>query len=162
MFSVMLIIFAILLGADVMIKRWVEDELNREEERVFPGGRLILRKVYNKGFLLNLFDKHPKAVKGMSVFAGAGVLMWDFLIFVKKRNYVRKLGMTLVSAGAASNLFDRLAKGKVIDYIGLQTEKKFFGKITANLGDIYLVCGGALVMAGEMLSVVLHRDKTKK
>ena len=162
MFSVMLVIFAILLGADVMIKRWVEDELNQGEERKLPGGGLVLRKVYNRGFLLNLFDEHPKAVRGMSVFAGAGVLAWDFLTFAKKRSYVKKFGMALVSAGAASNLFDRLAKGKVVDYIGFKNKKKFLGRITANLGDIYLVCGGVLVMAGEMLSVVLHRDKTKK
>jgi Lipoprotein signal peptidase len=162
MFSVMLVMFAILLGADVMIKRWVEDELNQGEERKLPGGGLVLRKVYNRGFLLNLFDERPKAVRGMSVFAGAGVLAWDFLTFAKKRSYVKKLGMALVSAGAASNLFDRLAKGKVVDYIGFKTKKKFLGRITANLGDIYLVCGGVLVMAGEMLSVVLHRDKTKK
>ena len=45
MFSVMLVIFAILLGADVMIKRWVEDELNQGEERKLPGGGLVLRKV---------------------------------------------------------------------------------------------------------------------
>ena len=78
MFSVMLVIFAILLGADVMIKRWVEDELNQGEERKLPGGGLVLRKVYNRGFLLNLFDERPKAVRGMSVFAGAGVLAWGF------------------------------------------------------------------------------------
>lgn len=162
MFSAMLVLFAILLGVDVMIKRWVEEELNRGDEKELPGGRLVLRKVYNRGFLLNLLEKFPKIVRGTSLFAGAGVLAWDFLTFTKKRNYVRKLGMTLVSAGAASNLFDRLAKGKVIDYIGLRTEKKFFGKITANLGDIYLACGGVLVMAGEIVSVMLHGNKSIK
>ena len=158
MLSAMLVLFATLLGTDVVIKRWVEDELNLGEERELPGGKLILRKVYNRGFLLNLLDKYPKAVKGMSVFAGAGVLVWDFLMFAKKRNYVRKFGMTIVRAGAASNLFDRLAKGRVVDYIGFKTKKKFLGRITANLGDIYLACGGVLVMAGEMFSMLLHRD----
>lgn len=70
--------------------------------------------------------------------------------------------MTLVSAGAASNLFDRLTKGKVVDYIGWRSEKKFPGRITANLGDIYLACGSALVMAGEILSVTLSKKKVKK
>ncbi len=73
--------------------------------------------------------------------------------------------MTLVSAGAASNLFDRLAMGRVVDYIGFRTDvrdesdkeskgKKFLGKITANLGDVYLVLGSVLVMAGEILGVL--------
>ena len=119
MLSAMLVIFAILLGADIMIKKRVEEELNPGEERELPGGKIVIRKVYNRGFLLNLFDEYPAAVKGMSLFASAGVMAWDVLTFAKKRNYIRKLGMTLVSAGAASNLFDRLARGKVVDYIGL-------------------------------------------
>ncbi len=159
MLSSMMMLFAILLGADVMIKKLVEEELNPGEERELLDGKIVIRKVYNRGFLLNLFDKYPAAVKGMSLFAGAGVLVWDVLTFAKKRNYIRKLGMTLVSAGAASNLFDRLAKGRVVDYIGLRTKKKSLGRITANLGDVYLACGSALVMTGEILYSLFHGKK---
>lgn len=56
MLSAMLVIFAILLGADIMIKKRVEEELNPGEERELPGGKIVIRKVYNRGFLLNLFD----------------------------------------------------------------------------------------------------------
>lgn len=162
MLSAMLILFAVLLGTDVLLKERVEEELNPGEERKLPGGKVIIRKVYNRGFLLNLFDGRPAIVRGMSLFAGGGVLLWDCLTFARKRNYVRKLGITFVSAGAASNLFDRLARGKVVDYIGLQTEKKFLRNITGNLGDLYLACGSALVMAGELLFAIFHGDKTKK
>lgn len=162
MLSAMLVLFAVLLGTDVILKKRVEEELNPGEERELPGGRIVVRKVYNRGFLLNLFDEYPAAVKGASLFAGAGVLVWDCLTFAKKRNYVRKLGMALVSAGAASNIFDRLAKGKVVDYIGLRTEKKSLGRITANLGDIYLACGSILVMAGEVFAGLLYRNKAEK
>lgn len=159
MLSVMLVLFAALLGTDIMIKNWVEEELDPGEEREFPGDKIVIRKVYNRGFLLNLFDEYPAAVKGMSLLAGAGVLVWDCLTLAKKRNYIGKLGMAFVSAGAASNLFDRLAKGKVVDYIGLRTEKKSLGRITANLGDIYLVIGSILVMTGEVLCAVIHGKK---
>lgn len=162
MFSAMLVIFAILLGADIMIKKRVEEELNPGEERELMGGKIVIRKVYNRGFLLNLFDGYPAAVKGISLFAGAGVLLWDVVTFAKKRNYIRKLGMAFLSAGAFSNLFDRLSRGKVVDYIGLGTEKKSLGRITANLGDIYLAVGSVLMMAGEILFAVLHGKKAKK
>ncbi len=165
MLSVMLILFAVLLGTDVVIKKRVDEELNLGEERELRSSRFVIRKVYNRGFLLNLFDRYPAAVRGLSALAGAGVLIWDCLTFAKKRNYIRKVGMTLVSAGAASNLFDRLAMGRVVDYIGFRTDvrdesdkeskgKKFLGKITANLGDVYLVLGSVLVMAGEILGVL--------
>ena len=162
MLSAMLVLFALLLCADVIFKKQVEEELNPGEERELPFGKIVVRKVYNRGFLLNLFERYPAAVKWASLFAGAGVLLWDCLTFAKKRNYIRKLGMTLVSAGAASNLFDRLTQGKVVDSIGWRSEQKCPGRITANLGDIYLACGSALVMAGEILSVTLSKKKVKK
>ena len=67
--------------------------------------------------------------------------------------------MTLVSAGAASNLFDRLVRGRVVDYIGFRTQKKFLGRITANLGDVYLAVGSVLVMAGEVFGALLPGRK---
>lgn len=154
MLSVMLVFFAVLLATDVVIKKRVDEELNLGEERELKSGKFVIRKVYNRGFLLNLFDCYPAAVKALSALAGVGVLIWDCLTFAKKRNYVRKVGMTLVSAGAASNLFDRLAMGRVVDYIGFCTEKKFPGRITANLGDVYLAVGSMLMMAVEALGLL--------
>ena len=43
MLSAMLVIFAILLGADIMIKKRVEEELNPGEERELPGGKIVIR-----------------------------------------------------------------------------------------------------------------------
>ena len=159
MLSVMLVLFAILLGTDVVIKKRVDEELNLGEERELRSSKFLIRKVYNKGFLLNLYDQHPETVRILSVLAGAGVLAWDCLTFAKKHNYVRKAGMTLVSAGAASNLFGRLVRGRVVDYIGFRTQKKFLGRITANLGDVYLAVGSVLVMAGEVFGALLPGRK---
>lgn len=164
MLCAMLVLFALLLGTDVVIKKRVDEELKPGEERELRSGRFVLRKVYNRGFLLNLFDRYPAAVRSLSALAGVGVLVWDCAVFAKKRNYIRKVGMTLVSAGAASNLFDRLARGKVVDYIGFRTDatskgKKLLGNITANLGDVYLILGSILVMAGEILGALLPGRK---
>lgn len=81
----------------------------------------------------------------------AGILIWDVLVFLKKGNFPRKLGLTLLSAGAASNSFDRMARGKVIDYIGIRSKKRFLARITANLGDLYIACGGILVMLTDLM-----------
>lgn len=147
--SLLVSLFALLLGADVYIRQQVEENLNPGEEKEFLGGRVVIRKVYNRGFLLNLLDRYPAVVRGASIVAGAGVLVWDILAFAKKGHYVKKLGMTLVSAGAAGNLFDRLARGKVIDYIGIRSGRRFLDRVTANLGDIYIACGSLLVMGSE-------------
>ncbi|MGF0034081.1 signal peptidase II [Bariatricus sp. SGI.154] len=144
MLSWMMGLFAVLLGTDEAIKQQIEENVIQGENRKILGGRIIIRKVYNRGFLLNLLDQHPAVIKGTSVVTGLGVLFYDAMIFMKKGHYVRKLGMTLLSAGAASNIFDRLVRGKVIDYIGVRTENKFLARITANLGDFYIALGALL------------------
>ena len=156
MISWMTAVFAVLLGTDVMIKQQVEENLDLQETRELPGGRVVIRKVYNRGFLMNLLDGHEVLVKGASIAASIGILIWDILVFWKKGSFLKKLGLTLLSAGAASNTFDRLARGKVIDYIGIRTGKKLLARITANLGDIYIACGGLLFMAGELIPRRIH------
>ena len=58
--------------------------------------------------------------------------------------------MTLVSAGAASNLYDRLFRKKVVDYIGIRSEKKRLSDLTANLADIYITAGAVLTVLSRM------------
>lgn len=174
MLSWMSILFASLLGIDVMIKQQVEENIRRGEEKELAGGKIVIRKVYNRGFLLNFLEGNPKLVKGAAVASGIVLLIWDVLTFIpvritrvtladgkkgffrpciKKGSYLKKLGMTLFSAGAASNIFDRLVRGRVIDYIGIRTGKRYLDKITANLGDCYIAGGGILLMLRDLLAV---------
>lgn len=151
MFSWMVVVFAALLGTDEICKQQVEENLNPGERRELFGGRVIIRKAYNRGFFLNLFEDRPRVIRGATMISSAGILIWDVLVFLKKGNFLRKLGLTLLSAGAASNTFDRMARGKVIDYIGIRSKKRFLARITANLGDLYIACGGILVMLTDLM-----------
>ena len=56
MLSWMSILFASLLGIDVMIKQQVEENIRRGEEKELAGGKIVIRKVYNRGFLLNFLE----------------------------------------------------------------------------------------------------------
>lgn len=151
MLSFMTTIFAVLLGTDVMLKQHVEEKLDPGEVRKLLGGRVVIRKVYNRGFLMNLLDDRPEAVKGTALAASIGILLWDVLVFLKRGSLLKKLGLTFLSAGAASNTFDRLARGKVIDYIGIGGGQRFLARITANLGDLYIACGGLLIMISDLI-----------
>ena len=111
MFSWMAVVFAVLLGTDVICKQQVEENLDPGERRELFGGRVVIRKAYNRGFLLNLLEDRPRLIKGATMITSAGILIWDVLVFLKKGNFPRKLGLTLLSAGAASNTFDRMARG---------------------------------------------------
>ena len=150
--------FLVLACIDMGIKQYIEDTLEKDEERetLIPG--LVLRKVHNKGFAFNILEHEPGIIRKSSVCAAAGILIYDCWLFLRKKRTVGKIGMVLVSAGAVSNLYDRLIRRTVIDYIGIKSEKKWISDLTANLADVYLTVGA--VLTG--ISGMAHRKKVKK
>ena len=150
--------FLVLACIDMGIKQYIEDTLEKDEERetLIPG--LVLRKVHNKGFAFNILEHEPGIIRKSSVCAAAGILIYDCWLFLRKKRTVGKIGMVLVSAGAVSNLYDRLIRRTVIDYIGIKSEKKRISDLTANLADVYLTVGA--VLTG--ISGMAHRKKVKK
>lgn len=137
-------LFLLLVCADMGMKQYIEDtyELQREQKTVF--GNVVLRKVYNRGFLLNTLEDRQTLVKAVSAAAGAGVAAYDVWLFTGKGRRLRKLGMVFLSAGAFSNIYDRLIRGRVIDYIGVKCGNRFLSKVTANLADVYAVIGAVI------------------
>lgn len=146
-FGGMLVVF---LCVDMGIKQYIEDTFDRREERkcIVPG--LVLRKVYNRGFLLSTLEKYPKIVQGASAVTGVVILFYNLLLFLKKGKWLEKTGMIFHTAGAASNIYDRLVRKKVIDYIGFQSKNKFLSSLTANLADFYIIIGAVLVGIGRI------------
>ena len=55
----------------------------------------------------------------------------------KKGRVLEKTALTLVLAGGASNLYDRLKRGYVVDYFSIQWKK--LKKVVFNLGDIFIL-----------------------
>ncbi len=146
-FGGMLVVF---LCVDMGIKQYIEDTFDRREERKCIVLGLVLRKVYNRGFLLSTLEKYPKIVQGASAVTGVVILSYDLLLFLKKGKWLEKTGMIFLTAGAASNIYDRLVRKKVIDYIGFQSKNKFLSSLTANLADFYVIIGAVLVGIGRI------------
>lgn len=151
-------LLVVLVCIDMGIKQYVEDnyEENEEHETVIPG--VLLRKVYNKGFAFNILDRYPEIIKQSSVCSSVWIVLYDFFIFLKKGRKMCKLGMTLVTAGAVSNIYDRLIREKVVDYIGMKSKNSYLSRLTANLADVYILIGMMMVS----LSRIVHRKKKKQ
>lgn len=143
-------LFAFLLGADEAVKEYVEANIQAGEERKLSGGRFRIRKVYNSGFALSSFSDRPDMVRKISLAAGAPVFLYWFRLLASKGRFIEKLGTTLMAAGAAGNLYDRIMRGKVVDYIGVTSRSSFLSKLTANLADLYLAAGSILVAVRRM------------
>lgn len=150
-------IFLVLVCVDMGIKQYIEDTFEENEERKTLVSGIVLRKVYNRGFVFNVLERVPEIIKKSSLCAAVGIFVYDCWLFTRKKRTVGKLGMVLVSAGAVSNVYDRLIREKVIAYIGIRTAKKQISRLTANLADIYLTLGALLFN----LSCIAHKKKRR-
>lgn len=149
---------AVLFTIDLLLKQQIDEEFDGEEEKELIPERIVIRKVYNKGFLLHFMEKYPLVIKGVSAILGILTVLYDAVLFMKKGKWLRKFGMAVFTAGALSNLFDRLVRGKVIDYIGFRSKKRFLARLTVNLADIFIVFGTVLIS----LLDIFGRNKRKK
>ena len=67
-----------------------------------------------------------------------GVLVLIWLIIKEKKkifNFFQVFPIILISAGAISNIIDRIARGYVVDYIS------FIGLNTFNIADVFIIMG---------------------
>lgn len=132
---------AALFGADQLMKTYVEQNLDKGEEKKLTD-RILLRRVHNKGMCLNLLDGEPDLVKYLSVLSASVLTLICGISLARRRQFWRKTGLALMAAGAWSNTFDRCARGHVVDYIGFRCENKKISDVTYNMGDFFLAAGG--------------------
>ena len=140
-------LFLALTTFDLGIKQYIEDTFRKGEERGTTDSKIVIRKVHNKGFCLNALDKYPMIIKSVSGVLCGAIGAFAFQLFQKRGQWGKKLGMTFLGAGAISNTFDRLVRGYVVDYYGFGFKNSKLSKITANLADLYVVIGSAIILA---------------
>ena len=121
--------FAVLLGADEVMKQYVEDYMEPGEERRIAGGKLLLRRIHNPGFALGTLEDQPEIVRNVSVAAAVPVFAWWLSLIWRKGHWIEKTGSTL----------------------GFRTRSSFFSKLTANLADLYLAAGSLLMAVRKIL-----------
>ena len=139
----------LLICVDLGIKGCVENNIKRGEEHKFVGGKILVRKVYNKGMALNLKQDDPELVKKITAVAAIVVTIQLLTTLFRKGRGLRKLGLTFVVAGAWGNLVDRYLRGYVVDYLGFKCKWKKCSEITFNFADFFIFFGSfLLILAG--------------
>lgn len=134
-----------LFGLDMAVKQYIEENVEESEEKSFGGTKILIRKVYNKGFAFNSMDSEPEKVKNASVITTVAIILMTFMESFRKGHRMNKIALSFLSAGALSNTYDRAVRGKVIDYIGIKSDHKILGNVTANIADIYILIGSMLM-----------------
>lgn len=137
------IIIAI-VAAEAVIKQVREQNGVFCEKKPFLKGKLYLTKYHNYGAFLNLGQKRPEFVKGLS----AGLCLICTIVFVfsmgTKGKTLLKTGLSILLGGAYSNTYDRLVRGYVVDYFGFQVKNERLRNIVFNISDFCIMIGALI------------------
>ena len=135
-----------IFALDFCIKKQIDKKRKLGEVSSILKDRILIRKYYNKGAILDVLEKWPWLVR---TFAGIilVILGGSFAILLRKKgNHGLKLGMSMVIGGGANNFYDRLKKGYVIDYFSFKSRWDKLQGIVFNISDIFIFLGTALMM----------------
>lgn len=108
--------------------------------------RIVLAKNQGIAFSLPIFGRWLS----VTIFLIIIFLIYVFISKIKKTAYFEAVLYSAIILGAASNLYDRLMFGYVIDYFSLKYYSVF------NIADGLIVCG----IIGLMMLICLSSKKT--
>jgi len=145
----LLIAIVATIGCDQVTKRMATSSLAGTSGRSYLGGVVRMAYVENTGGFLGLGADLPPAAR-TAIFTGATGIMLLAMIAVAIRERLQGwalLGATLFIAGGASNWVDRLANGRVVDFLNVGVGPVRTGVF--NVADMALMLGGIMLAVSE-------------
>jgi signal peptidase II len=147
--ALLLIAVVATIGCDQVTKRMATSSLAGTAGRSYLGGVVRVAYTENTGGFLGLGAELPPAAR-TAIFTGATGVMLIGMIAIAFRERLQGwalLGATLFVAGGASNWVDRLANGRVVDFLNVGIGPVRTGIF--NVADMALMLGGALLFVSE-------------
>lgn len=123
------LIFLSIFLLDQLIKRVVFSLFLPGESFPIIGKIFSITLVLNRGIAFGLLPNLPLFILIL------GIILFMWFLFVSRNGRIKKLTISLVGAGALSNLCDRLRFGYVIDYLDFHIWPVF------NLADSSITIG---------------------
>lgn len=134
-FSFAVIVFIIFL--DQIVKNIVEENLISSETIPLIKNFLHITYVKNTGILFGLLKGYNFAFIVISLITILFIFL--FFLFVESKFYTQ-ISLLLISAGAISNLIDRIIRGYIVDFIDLRVWPVF------NIADICITIGTVIIV----------------
>ena len=145
-----ILIAAAIFALDLLVKRKIDRERKLGEESRILNDRILIRKYYNKGAMLEFLAKWPRLVQVICGAALAVICVLFLFLLREKGHRGLKLGLAMVLGGGASNLCDRLTKGYVVDYFSFKSRFPRLQRVIFNLSDMF-------VFLGALLTLLFHK-----
>jgi signal peptidase II len=137
------------IGCDQVTKQIAADQLGDGASRSLWHDAVRLQYTENPGAFLGLGGSLPQNIR-TPVLAGATLvlLLWVALALrAQGMGLAYRLGLYLILGAGLSNLWDRLLRGRVIDFLNVGIGPLRTGIF--NLADVALMLGLALMLLGH-------------
>ena len=146
---------AALIAADQLIKLAVERGLQPVGYKEFIDGFIGWRYVRNTGAAFGSFSDSTVL---LSVFTAVVLIALIVYVFSGKiKSKFCLVTVTMIIAGGAGNLIDRIFRGYVVDFIEVQ----FTDFAVFNFADILVTCG-AFMLIGYLIYDTVKEFRAKK
>ncbi len=150
----LIIIVAIFFG-ELALKNHIQR--NFIEGKTIPKwkGRILLRKHYNRGAMLNIGENKQKLIALLSVILTIIAVVVFIITLGSRGNNLLRIGLAFLLGGAFSNTYDRVKRKYVVDYFsfGVPWKGRFWQKlrnVVFNISDIFIILGATLTAIGEI------------
>jgi len=147
---VLVVAIASTIACDRATKHMAATMLAGTANRSFLADTVRLEYAENAGAFLSLGADWPFWLRTTLFGMGNAVLLFVLTVVAMRRRWSRPalLGLALCVAGGASNLLDRLAFGRVIDFINVGLGSVRTGIF--NVADMAIMLGAAIVVLGVL------------
>ena len=131
---------------DRISKSWVEHRIsNREVRTVIPGFLNIIHS-QNPDMAFSLLSTAPGQLRWVFLVGISGIAACLVAIFVwRSQDLVQRLALMLILGGALGNLYDRLIRGTVTDFLDLHLGEYHW--FTFNVADSAITVGTIMIVA---------------
>lgn len=135
---------AVFVG-DQVVKRQAR-RLKDGEKRMHARDMVVFRNCANRGAAMNIGQNYPAAVKAAALAVTALLTAVYVLTLGLAGRRTLKLGLSLLLGGAWSNVYDRLRRGYVTDYVSFDIGVPDLKDMVFNLGDFGIMVGALLIV----------------
>ena len=143
---VLLVVILATMACDRVTKQIAADTLASAPTRSYLSDTFRLDYAENTGAFLGIGAHWPPAVRTALFSIGNGVLLLVLTVLTMRLHWQRaaSVGLAFFVAGGLSNLIDRIAYGKVIDFMNVGIGPVRTGIF--NVADVAITIGAVLVI----------------
>jgi len=140
-----IIIIVLIAAADLYTKSFINKHYAVGEKKEIIKNRFMLWHIKNNGFSFSIHSGHIKTVSAVAVSLTAGVICYLLKLIPQKDLKALKLGLAFSAGGAIGNLYERLFRKKVTDFLFV----KFKKAPVFNVADVFIFLGSFIILAAS-------------